>query len=78
MVENSGDFNADAEQLAITGKSADDNLALNVAAHVRDAGLIQLDQVLSVYPIASDDMRTPSYEADDAADPAQGEATIAN
>ena len=63
IVENSGDFNADAERLAIAGESAGGNLALNVAIHARDAELIQPDHVLSVYPIASDDMQTPSYEA---------------
>lgn len=62
IVENSGDFNADAERLAIAGESAGGNLALNVAMHARDAALIQPDHVLSVYPIASDDMQTPSYE----------------
>ncbi|MGX9857631.1 alpha/beta hydrolase fold domain-containing protein (plasmid) [Limimaricola variabilis] len=63
IVENSGDFNADAERLAIAGESAGGNLALNVAIHARDAELIQPDHVLSVYPIASDDMQLPSYEA---------------
>lgn len=63
IVENSGDFNADAERLAVAGESAGGNLALNVAMHARDAALIQPDHVLSVYPIASDDMQTPSYEA---------------
>nr|WP_256500055.1 alpha/beta hydrolase [Limimaricola litoreus] len=63
IVENSGAFNADAERLAIAGESAGGNLALNVAIHARDAELIQPDHVLSVYPIASDDMQLPSYEA---------------
>jgi len=63
IVENSGDFNADAERLAVAGESAGGNLALNVAMHARDAALIQPDHVLSVYPIASDDMQLPSYEA---------------
>ncbi len=63
IVENSGQFNADADQLAIAGESAGGNLALNVAIHARDAALIQPDHVLSVYPIAGDTMETPSYEA---------------
>jgi acetyl esterase/lipase len=63
IVENSGEFNADAERLAIAGESAGGNLALNVAIHARDAQLIQPDHILSVYPIASGDMQTPSYEA---------------
>lgn len=63
IVENSGDFNADADRLAIAGESAGGNLALNVAIHARDAQLIQPDHVLSVYPIASDNMETPSYDA---------------
>lgn len=63
IVENSGDFNADSDRLAVAGESAGGNLALNVAIHARDAGLIQPDHVLAVYPIASDTMDTPSYEA---------------
>jgi acetyl esterase len=63
IVENSGDFNADPERLAVAGESAGGNLALNVAIHARDAQLIQPDHVLSVYPIAGDNMETPSYEA---------------
>ncbi len=63
IVENSGGFNADAERLAVAGESAGGNLALNVAIHARDAELIQPDHVLAVYPIASDNFETPSYEA---------------
>jgi acetyl esterase/lipase len=63
IVENSGQFNADAERLAIAGESAGGNLAMNVAIHARDAQLTQPDHILSVYPIATNDMTTPSYEA---------------
>lgn len=63
IVENSGEFNADAERLAIAGESAGGNLAMNVAIHARDAQLTQPDHILSVYPIATNDMTTPSYEA---------------
>ena len=63
IVENSGEINADAERLAIAGESAGGNLAMNVAIHARDAQLTQPDHILSVYPIATNDMTTPSYEA---------------
>ncbi|MFC0201223.1 alpha/beta hydrolase [Paracoccus rhizosphaerae] len=63
IIENSGSFNADPERLALAGESAGGNLALNVALHARDAQLTQPDHVLSVYPIASDNMETRSYEA---------------
>jgi acetyl esterase/lipase len=63
IVENSGEFNADSDRLAVAGESAGGNLAVNVAIHARDAELIQPDHVLSVYPIANEEMTTPSYEA---------------
>ncbi len=63
IVENSGEFNADAERLAVAGESAGGNLALNVAIHARDAQLIEPDHMLLVYPVANDEMTTPSYEA---------------
>jgi acetyl esterase/lipase len=63
IVENSGEFNADAERLAVVGESAGGNLALNVAAHARDAQLTPIDHMVLVYPIATDEMTTPSYEA---------------
>jgi len=63
IVENSGSLNADSERLAVAGESAGGNLAINVAINARDAQLTQPDAILSVYPIAGNDMETPSYQA---------------
>ncbi len=62
IVENSGEFNADSDRIAVVGESAGGNLAFNVAAHARDAALIQPDHMVLVYPIAGDEMTTPSYD----------------
>lgn len=61
-VENSGALNGDASRMALVGESAGGNLAANVAIMARDAKItMPLHQVL-VYPIAGNDMTTPSYE----------------
>lgn len=62
LVENSGTLNADAERLAVAGESAGANLAMNVAIGARDGGLTQPDHMLLVYPVAGNDMTTPSYQ----------------
>ncbi|TNC74374.1 alpha/beta hydrolase [Rubellimicrobium roseum] len=62
IIENSGTLNADAERLAVAGESAGGNLAMNVAINARDAQLIQPDHMLLVYPVAGNDMETPSYQ----------------
>ena len=62
LVENSGSLNADAERLAVAGESAGANLAMNVAINARDAQLAQPDHMLLVYPVAGNDMDTPSYQ----------------
>ncbi|WP_246849710.1 alpha/beta hydrolase [Rubellimicrobium arenae] len=63
IVENSGSLNADSERLAVAGESAGGNLALNVAINARDAQLTQPDGLVLVYPVAGNDMETPSYNA---------------
>lgn len=60
-VENSGSLNADANRVAVAGESAGANLAANVAIAARDQALIQPLHQLLVYPIAGNDMNTPSY-----------------
>ena len=60
-VEHSGELNGDAARMAVAGESAGGNLAANVAIMARDAKITQpLHQVL-VYPVAGNDMTTPSY-----------------
>lgn len=60
-VENSGDLNADASRIAVAGESAGANLAANVAIMARDAKITQPLHQLLVYPVAGNDMNTPSY-----------------
>lgn len=60
-VENSGEFNGDAARMAVAGESAGANLAANVAIMARDAKIMQPLHQLLVYPVAGNDMSTPSY-----------------
>ena len=61
VVENAQTFNGDPRKIAVMGESAGGNLAINVAIAARDQGLqAPLHQVL-VYPVAGNDMDTPSY-----------------
>lgn len=60
-VENSGALNGDAARMAVAGESAGANLAANVAIMARDAQITQPVHQLLVYPVAGNDMNTPSY-----------------
>ena len=60
-VENSGALNGDASRMAVAGESAGGNLAANVAIMARDAQITQPLHQLLVYPVAGNDMTTPSY-----------------
>lgn len=60
-VENSGSLNADATRIAVAGESAGGNLAANVAIMARDKKLTMPIYQLLVYPIAGNDLNTPSY-----------------
>lgn len=60
-VENSGTLNGDAARMAVAGESAGANLAANVAIMARDAKITQPLHQLLVYPVAGNDMTTPSY-----------------
>ncbi|MEO6298009.1 MAG: alpha/beta hydrolase [Paracoccaceae bacterium] len=67
-VENSGKLNGDATRMAVAGESAGANLAANVAIKARDNKITIPVYQLLVYPIAGNDMNTPSYiENSDAA-----------
>ena len=61
IVENSGALNGDSSHLAVAGESAGGNLAANVAIAARDRKWTEPDYQLLVYPVAGDDMMTPSY-----------------
>lgn len=60
-VENAGTLNGDASRMAVAGESAGGNLAANVAIMARDAKITQPLHQLLVYPVAGNDMNTPSY-----------------
>ena len=60
-VENSGKLNGDAARMAVAGESAGANLAANVAIMARDNKITMPIYQLLVYPIAGNDMNTPSY-----------------
>ena len=61
VLENAAGIDGDPKRVAVVGESAGGNLAANVAIMARDKGLTQpLRQVL-VYPVADDDMNSPSY-----------------
>lgn len=61
VVEHSGELNGDAARMAVAGESAGANLAANVAIMARDAMITQPLHQLLVYPVAGNDMTTPSY-----------------
>ena len=61
VLDNAQTFHGDTQKVAVMGESAGGNLAINVAIAARDQGLqAPVHQVL-VYPVAGNDMNTPSY-----------------
>ena len=68
-VENAGSLNGDSARMAVAGESAGGNLAANVAIMARDAKITQPLHQLLVYPVAGNDMNTPSYLENAAAAP---------
>ncbi len=61
LLANAAKLGGDATRIAVVGESAGGNLAANIAIAARDQKLqAPLAQVL-VYPIANDDMNSPSY-----------------
>lgn len=62
IVANAASLGGDPARIAVMGESAGANLALNVSIYARDAGLQQpLHQTL-VYPVASNNVMSVSYE----------------
>jgi acetyl esterase/lipase len=62
IVENIHTMNGDASRIAVAGESAGGNLAANVAIMARDMETTMPLHQLLVYPIAGNDMNTPSYQ----------------
>jgi acetyl esterase/lipase len=62
-VENVHTLNGDADRIAVAGESAGANLAANVALMAKSKKTKMPVYQLLVYPIAGNDMNTPSYQA---------------
>ncbi|WP_198598403.1 alpha/beta hydrolase [Mangrovicella endophytica] len=62
-VENIHTLNGDAKRIAVAGESAGANLAANVALEAKANKTAMPVHQLLVYPIAGNDMNTPSYQA---------------
>lgn len=60
-VENGGQFNANADRLALVGESVGGNMVVATAIAARDQQLTQPDHVVSVYPVAQTSLDTESY-----------------
>ncbi len=60
VVENIHTMNGDASRIAVAGESAGGNLAANVALMAKEMKATMPVHQLIVYPIASNDMNTPS------------------
>lgn len=62
VVENAQEFNGDSTRVAVAGESAGANLAANVSLMAREAQATMPVHQLLVYPVAGNDMTTPSYQ----------------
>lgn len=61
LLKNAGRFNGDAKRIALVGESAGGNMAANIAIAARDNHWqAPLHQVL-IYPVANNDLDSPSY-----------------
>ncbi|UEG51729.1 alpha/beta hydrolase [Mucilaginibacter daejeonensis] len=61
VVKNASSIQGDPKRIAVAGESAGGNLAANMAIMARDKKIQAPLHVLSVYPIASADMNSTSY-----------------
>jgi acetyl esterase len=61
IVDNAASLKGDPDKIAIMGESAGGNLACATAIAARDQGLQAPCHMVLVYPIAGNDMQTPSY-----------------
>lgn len=59
-IENAASLRADSAKVATAGESAGGNLAVNVAIMARDNGYKMPRHILSVYPVASNDLSLAS------------------
>ena len=59
-IKNASTFKGDSIHMAVAGESAGGNLAVSVGMMARDSSLRRPLHILSVYPVASNDLNTPS------------------
>jgi acetyl esterase/lipase len=62
VVENIHELNGNSDKIAVAGESAGGNLAANVALMAKEQKTKQPLHQLLVYPVAGNDMNTPSYK----------------
>jgi acetyl esterase/lipase len=62
LLSNAASIGADPSRIGLAGESAGGNLAVATAMGARDAGLPLPRHIVSVYPIAGNDLNTPSYQ----------------
>jgi acetyl esterase/lipase len=62
VLKNAGSFGGDGKRVAVAGESAGGNLAANVAIAARDKQVRLPVHLLLVYPVASSNMSSDSYE----------------
>jgi acetyl esterase/lipase len=69
LLDNAEQLGGDPARVALVGESAGGNMAANIAIRARDEGVqAPVHQVL-VYPVANNDMESPSYRENAAAKP---------
>lgn len=61
-LQNAASLNADPKKIAVAGESAGGNLACNVSIMARDKGVMMPLRQILVYPVASNDMNSESYQ----------------
>ncbi len=69
LLANAARLGADPRRIAVAGESAGGNLAINVSIAARDAHIKPPVHELLIYPVAGTDTGTPSYIADENAQP---------
>lgn len=60
-LQNASTFKGDSTKMAVAGESAGGNLAMVVSMMARDNGIRKPLHILAVYPIANNDVNSPSY-----------------
>lgn len=60
VLHNAPTFKGDSTRIAVAGESAGGNMAITVSMMARDSSIRMPVHQLSVYPVASSDMNTPS------------------